>query len=136
MKLVVDANVFFSSMLRKGLTRKLFFNPETKLFAPEFLLQEILKYEKELLKKYSGRREEFYKLFKLLVKQINFVPDKYLKPYLPAASSLSNGSKDWLYLACALYADAVIWTRDKEFQKQKRVKIKTTVQLAKELGSL
>ena len=112
------------------------FNPQAELIAPEFLLQEALKYEGELLKKYSGKREEFYKFFKTIIKQIRFVPDKDLKPYLPAAASLSTDSKDWLYLACALHSNATIWTHDKEFQKQKRVKIKTTTELGKELGQL
>ena len=136
MKLVVDANVLFSALLRKGLTRHLWFHPEMQLFAPEFILNEALSHNAELLKKYGGTREEFLRLFECLAGQVSLVSDSDLKPYLPAASTLSQDSKDWLYLACALYANAAIWSQDKDFQGQARVEIKTTIELANEIGLL
>ncbi len=67
---------------------------------------------------------------------MRLISDSDLAPYLPAASTLSQDSKDWLYLACALYANAAIWSQDKDFQGQTRVEIKTTIQLANEIGPL
>ncbi|MFA6049052.1 MAG: PIN domain-containing protein [Candidatus Micrarchaeia archaeon] len=136
MKLVADANVLFSALLRKGMTRRLWFHPEARLYAPEFLMQEAAGHQSELLKKYAGTREEVLRMLGLLARQVELVPDSKLLPYLPAATALSSDSKDWLYLACALHVDAAIWTHDKEFQRQKRVKIKTTQELAEELGLL
>ena len=133
LKLVADANVLFSALLRSGATRRLWFNPENRLFAPRFLVQEALSKRGELLKKYSGSSEEFDRLQSLHLRQVTLISDEELLPFLPAAASLSSDPKDWLYLACALYKDAGIWTHDKEFQKQARIKIYSTESLMEEL---
>ncbi len=64
------------------------------------------------------------------------VSDEELMPYLPAAASLSTDSKDWMYLACALKEDSILWSQDKEFKRQTRVPVKTTEELAREAGKL
>jgi len=136
MKLVADANVMFSALLRGGLTRRLWFHPALELSAPAFIIREFLKHRAELLTKYSGSGEEFERLQKLLLSQVRLVADEELQPYLPAASSLSGDAKDWLYLACALHQNAAIWSNDRDFGMQKRVEIKTTKKLAGEIGLL
>lgn len=129
MKVTVDANIFFSALLRKSTTRKIWFNPEIQLYAPGFLLQEFRKHEKFLNSKYSGTGEEFSELSEKLLAQIIFVSDSELKPFLPAAAFLIKDEKDWLYLACALKENTIIWSNDKGFQKQARVKVKTTAEM-------
>jgi predicted nucleic acid-binding protein len=57
-----------------------------------------------------------------------------LRPYIPDASELSEDPDDWLYLACALRENAAIWTHDKDFSGQLRVRILSTKELAEELG--
>ncbi|MDP2717958.1 MAG: PIN domain-containing protein, partial [Candidatus Micrarchaeota archaeon] len=52
MKLVVDANVLFSALIKDGLTRRVWFSPELELLAPEHLLLEFEKYRAFLRKKY------------------------------------------------------------------------------------
>ncbi|MBI5036080.1 PIN domain-containing protein [Candidatus Micrarchaeota archaeon] len=136
MKIVADANVLFSGLLRDGVTRQLWFNPKLELYAPAFILVEFREYKDELLPKYGGTEEKFDRLSKLLLKVLNIVPDEELEPFLPAASSLSTDPKDLLYLACALKEDAAIWSQDKEFGKQKRVRVLTMQELARDSGSL
>ncbi len=80
-----------------------------------------------------------YELLRMIQKvfvQITFVPDKGLKPFLHAAASLIADPKDWLYLACALYEDTIIWSNDTDFSPQKRVKVVTTKELLASAGSL
>jgi predicted nucleic acid-binding protein len=79
---------------------------------------------------------EFNQLLELTTSQLILVSDAELKPYLPAAASLINDSKDWLYLACALKENAILWSNDKEFKKQTRIKTKTTEEMMKETGQL
>lgn len=45
MKLVVDANILFSCLIKEGKTIELFLNPFLKLYAPEFILREFEKYK-------------------------------------------------------------------------------------------
>jgi len=51
MKLVIDANILFAALIKKGLTFKLIINPRIELFAPSFLKDEFNKYEKLILNK-------------------------------------------------------------------------------------
>ncbi|MDD5163225.1 MAG: PIN domain-containing protein [Candidatus ainarchaeum sp.] len=136
MKATVDANVFFSALLKKGETRRIWFNPEIELYAPAFILAEFRKYSGYLMKKSSLAEEDFFALAEKLFLQVSFVDDKELKPFLPAAASLSEDLKDWLYLACALKEDTIIWSEDKEFKKQNRVRVLTIQEMLKEFGGL
>lgn len=136
MKVTVDANILFSALLRKGVTRKIWFLPEIELFAPEFLLIEFIKYGLFLQKKFNGTEGEFKLLSQKLLSQVQFISDHQLKPFLLAAASLSRDSKDWLYLACALMEDTIIWSNDKGFKAQNRIRIFTTDEIKEELGML
>ena len=136
MKLVVDANILFSAIIRNGMTRRLWFHPSASLSAPAFLLEEARRHRNEILAKFGGTEEEFDRLLALLAGQLVLVPDERLKPYLPAAASLSKDSKDWLYLACALCEDAELWSHDKGFLAQRRVRVFSSAELAGMLGEL
>lgn len=129
MKATVDANILFACLIKGNLTRKLWFNPELHLFAPSFIIDEFLKYRKEIEKKSRLPEDEFNRLLGLVLSQITLVPDSELKPFIPAAASLTKDDKDWLYLACALKENTIIWSNDKEFKRQKRVETKTTAEM-------
>ena len=64
------------------------------------------------------------------------MPDKDLKPFLNAAANLIADPKDWLYIACALHEDTVIWSNDNDFGSQKRIRILKTKELVSIVGSL
>ena len=136
MKVVVDANILFSALLKEGLTRRIWFHPDVQLCAPTHLIREFMKHRQTLRNRYSGSDEGFEKRVSLLLSHIKLIDDAGLKPYLPAASVLSQDAKDWLYLACALSVDATIWSHDKDFGAQSRVRIVSTEQLAEEFGML
>ena len=78
--------------------------------------------------------EEFDTILEKLRAELIVVADFELQPYLPAATSLAQDSKDWLYLACALKENTLIWSQDKGFKSQTRVPVKNTAELAQELG--
>jgi len=136
MKVTVDANILFSALLKSGATRKLWFGPEIELHAPGFLLKEFKKYSGYLKGKFAGSEEEFQLLCNKTISQILFIEDSELLPFLPAAASLIKDPKDWLYLACALKEDTIIWSEDKGFKKQNRVKTLATKEMIKEFGRL
>ena len=136
MKITADANILFSALIKEGLTRKIWFNPEIELISPKFLLVEFKKYAHYLKKKSGLNETEFGLLSEKLLSQIRFIEDQELKPYLPAAASLSTDPKDWLYIACALKEDTIIWSQDKELKNQQRIKTLSTQEMQKEIGLL
>ena len=136
MKAIVDANILFSSIVKNKDSRKVWFNPDLELSAPEFILAEMVKY-RALLEKKSGKNSaDFERLLAIILGNVEIIPDYELKPYLPAAESLVNDPKDFLYLACAIKENALLWSNDKELKKQGRVKVLNTQEMIKEFGSL
>ncbi len=135
MQLAIDANIYFAALLRNNLTRKLVFDERLNLYAPRFILNEFDKYKKELQNRTKINQQEFNKLAALILKKIQFVPEEQLRPFLPAAITLTIDPKDTTYLACALAVNADLWTHDKALN-QNRVKTWNTTQLAKHLGYL
>ncbi|MBI5224609.1 hypothetical protein HY989_01950 [Candidatus Micrarchaeota archaeon] len=136
MRLVVDANILFSAILKFGLTRKVWFNSDLELISPNYLLLEFSKYRPHLIGRYEFFEEEFDQLVSKLTDRIGFVEDSMLKPYLPAAESLIADEKDQYYIALALKTNSAIWSNDKALKAQRRVKVYTTEELALEFGSL
>lgn len=135
MKATVDANILFSALLKSGGTRKAWFDYRLELLAPEFLLVEFEKYSSRLRQK-SNKKGDFDRIYMLLISRVKLIEDKELAPYLPAAASLISDDKDWLYLACALKEDTIVWSNDQGFKAQNRVKSYTTEELLKQLETL
>lgn len=133
MKLVADANVLFSALIRDGTTRRLWFEPNISLYAPAMIVVELIKYRPCIDAKNSGETQALELLVEKALSKLSIVGEESLKPYLPAAASLITDSKNWLYLACALKENAAIWSNDKHFKAQKRVQVKTTSELLKEV---
>ena len=136
MKITVDANVLFACLIKDSATRKLFFNPALSLFSPEFIVGEFARHLVKVRKKSGLRDEELYRLVDKVIGQLVLVPDKDLKPFLPAAASLVDDPKDWLYIACALYKNTIIRSHDLDSGTQKRVRIISTKELMSIIGSL
>ncbi len=136
MRVTVDANILFAALLKSGTTRELWFGPEIELYAPHFLLKEFKKYANYLKGKFVGSEEEFQTLYNKITAQVFLIEDSELKPFLPAAASLIKDPDDWLYLACALKEDTIVWSEDKGFKTQNRIKTLTTKEMIKEFGRL
>lgn len=136
MKIVADANAFFSCLIKDGLSRRIWFEPEVELFAPEFIRVEFTKYRTYLEEKYSGRLETFDPLVSTLLAHADLLSDDLLTPFLPAARTLVSDPKDWFYVAAALKVDAGIWTSDPHFSGQNRIPVFNSKQLASQLGLL
>ncbi len=136
MRVTVDANVLFACLIKDSTTRRMFFNPALSLFAPEFIVDEFARYLVEVRKKSGLSDEELYQLVDKVLGQLVLVPDKNLKPFLPAAASIVEDPKDWLYISCALYENTIIWSHDRDFGTQKRIRIISTKELIGIIGSL
>lgn len=136
MKVTVDANILFAALLRDGITRHLWFRRDLNLFAPGYELEELRKYETELRGKFRGTDAEFTGLQNRVLAPVRFVSDSELAPFIPAAQALISDDKDWLYLACALKEDTIIWSQDRHFREQKRIRVHTTAELMAQIGGL
>lgn len=136
MKVSVDANILFACLVRNSETRRLWFNSDFSLYAPQFIIYEFLNHQKEMLGKSRNTPAEFEELLEKVLVQLTLVSDEELKPYILPVSTLGVEEKDWVYFACALKENSILWSQDAEFKKQKRIIVKNTKELLEEFGGI
>ena len=140
MKLVIDANELFSAIISKGRgkqTKKidLLFSEKVELFAPSKLLTELEKNAQDIKAKSRFADEDFEMFIELVKLRILFInSDDISDEILKVAKELSPHSKDFLYFAVALKLACPIWSGEKSFKEQSRVKVYNTKDLVNELG--
>lgn len=93
MRITVNANILFVALLRKGMTRDLWFNADFELYSPKYILEEFISYQPDLFKRFGKSKEDFEILYKRLLSQIIFIEDENLVPYLPIAGRLQKTQK-------------------------------------------
>jgi len=129
MDLIIDANILFAALIKKGLTSEILF--KNKLYAPEFIFIEFEKYKKELLAKTERTEQEFNELFELFQRNIVLIPAEEMMQFIEKAELISPDKNDSMYFALAMKLNCAIWSNDKELKKQKEIKIYSTEDLIK-----
>ena len=123
MKLVVDANVFFSFFKKGSAVKKLILDPDLEynleLFAPELMPEEVGRHCDEICSKFSIKHEDFKVMLMSLELFIKIAEKDSFKKSMPAAQEiLKDNIKDVPYAALALRlkeegAGVSIWSNDK-----------------------
>src|SRR3989344_1779740 len=132
MYIVVDSNIFFSALLKEGITRKLIIESNEKLIIPEYFFNEVKEHEKEIISKTELNFNEYTELSGLLLKHINVISNEVILPYREEAIEIVKNIDidDALFVATALaFKDAIIWSNDKKLKKQNRIKIISTSEM-------
>jgi len=129
MKLVVDANILFSALIKDSLTAEIISNGKIELFAPEFLFQEFEKYSGIILRKTSRTRKDFSKAVEAIKETLTIIPQEDFQEYIAEAKKICPDPQDTIYFALALKLKCPIWSNDKELKKQELVKIHSTHEL-------
>jgi predicted nucleic acid-binding protein len=131
MILIVDANIFFSALISKGKTFRIFaINSVTETFellTPEFLMEEIEEHKKEILSKSKLSPLEIEKALKLLQREIKFISPSAFSEFLEEAREISPPD-DFPYVALALKIKSLglkvaIWSNDKGLKEGLKDKI-------------
>ena len=139
MELVIDAAILFSFFISESFTRSFFkslYSKGIRLFAPDFLLNELLSLKERICEFCEINEEEFVTSFILLCEVINIVPKSEYEKFLPEAEKLlPEHLKDTPYFALALKLGISIWSNEKRFEEQSKVKTFSTHKL-KELLEL
>jgi len=123
MKIVIDANIIFSALIKGNPVYIKILN-NVDAYAPDFILIELEKYEKRILKKTSNKqrmKEIIYKIFK----KVSIIPKIGLtKANIKKAYNLCKDvdEKDTPYVALTLELDAYLWTNDKKLADKLREK--------------
>jgi len=128
---VVDTNVMFSFFWKGSMVKKLLMDQDVLLFAPEFALEEINKYEKEIIRKAKITKKEFNFLREELAIAIEFIPLKDYNNYLKKSLDFSPDENDVDFFALALKLKIPLWSNDKLLKKQNVVRVLETKDVLK-----
>jgi predicted nucleic acid-binding protein len=131
-QLIPDANILFSFFKLDSIRRNAFkelLKKECNFICPSYTLKELLN-DKEKIKKYAGIDEfEFSYLIQLLNKELNIISIEKYKDFLLKAEEISPHKKDNAYFALALSLGIQIWSDEKLFQNQSKIKVYPTEEL-------
>jgi predicted nucleic acid-binding protein len=133
-KLVVDTSILFAALLRRSTVRKLLLNPLFEFYVPEFCIEEMEKHVEEIVDRSGLSVENLYLLLGVLLASIQVVPaEKILEKYKEAERIIGKIDKDDVpFIALALsFPNDGIWSEDKHFLEQNKVKIWRTRDLLK-----
>ncbi len=134
MHIVIDANILIAALLKDSKMRELMVNSPHKLLVPEIHFQEIEEHKKELLKKSGLTGEEFDVLLMKLSDYFTIIKTEKILPFLEEAENIIGkiDKDDVSIIASSLvYGSCPIWSDDKHFQQQKKIKIWKTEDIIK-----
>jgi len=130
MELVVDANVIISALISSsGKTAEMLFSDKLKLYAPEYLLEEIGKHGKYILEKSGLSPEEMNMLLSLISSNIELISFLDFKKFIKQASKICPDENDTEYFALALKIKCDIWSNDEKLKEQDKINVYSTKEL-------
>jgi predicted nucleic acid-binding protein len=135
-ELIVDAGIIFTGLTGTGVTKALLFSRDLKLFAPEYLFDELKEHFSRIKLLSSLSSSEVDSLISKLRGRINIVEKSKFESFLDEADKLISDPDDTEYLALSFSLDnCPIWSEDQHFKRQSLVKIFTTKELVEFLKS-
>lgn len=133
MDLVVDANILFAGLIKESTTATLLFDTRLKLYCPEFILEEFMKYAIVIQQKLKRKPGEFVTIMHQLNDIIMVIPEEMYESFMEEARSISPDEKDAPYFALALKLHCGIWSQDGALEHQERVRIYSTKKIVEYL---
>ena len=130
MKLVVDANVLFSALIKDSFTRKMFFDERLEIYAPQYLFEEFEEHREEIMQKTHRSEADFWEVMGILKSRISVIPVSEFEKFMEKAKKASPDNDDAIYFAAAFAIDGAIWSNDARLKSQKAVKVLSTAEVA------
>ncbi len=131
MRLVIDTNIIISALIKNSVSRKLILDKRLEFCSPDFILVEIKKYKTEIVQRSCLNKKEIEILLSIILNKIEVKYKEEYEKYLTKAEQLIKDIKDVSFLAVALSENCSIWSDDKHFDKQNKIKIYKTKDLVK-----
>jgi len=132
MRLIIDANRLMAGLLKDSVSRQIIHNDKFKFYSPDFVLEEIKKHKKYLIKKSKTTEDGFEILLSMLRSRISLITYEDMESEFDVAEKIMEpiDIKDTPYLATGLYIRADgIWSQDKGFLLQDKLRVYTTNEL-------
>ena len=132
MKIIVDVNVVLSALIRDSATRKIILRSGSSMYFPEPSIHKIRKYQDYILKKSGLEEKDYVHILATLFKHIRIIPSEDIERNWNRAKKIMEhiDKEDVVFVSAALsLSDSVIWSDDRHFEKQDKVKVFKTKDL-------
>lgn len=137
MILIVDTNRIIAALIKDSYSRKIILSDKFELITVNFSKQEISKYKDHILQKAKISEQEFEILFKIIFSKIKVLNDILVEEFMEEAKGIMDkiDPNDAPFIAGALSIENNgVWSDDPDFEKQNKIKIWKTKDLAQFLG--
>ena len=138
MKIVIDTNILISALIKDSIKRKVVVESGWKFYYPEISLHEIRKHRGLILRKSGLNEDEYLQILNRLMKYVILVPEEQIRPKLEEENKLLGNidPADVVFLATALSIDSsILWSDDKDFDRQNTVRNLKTKEILTLLSS-
>ena len=128
-----------AGLIRDSTSREILLNPNFEFYTPDFLLSEIKNHKDLIMKKGDLSERRFNTIFELLIDRINILPKSDIMDHIAEAKQIIGDidRDDVTFIALALaIPNSGIWTEDKHFKKQNRIKIWSTKEILELLNTI
>jgi len=135
-KLIVDTSVLIAALMKKSTVRELLLNPLFEFYVPEYCIEEIERHVGEISERSGLSVENVYLLLGVLLASVQVVPAERFSKRIKEAEKIMDkiDMDDVPFIALALsFPNDGVWTEDRHFLKQRRVKVWRTRDLLKML---
>lgn len=124
MRIIVDSNRLISALIKKGVSRKILSSKNIDFYSIDYVMGEVDKYRDIIEKKSKMSKEEVDTLFSMVMENIDIVSEEEVKANMKEAKKIMDDidPKDTPFIAAALAISSDIWSHDKHFEKQNKVK--------------
>ena len=134
MELVVDANRIIAALIKDSQSRSIIVSRRFRLHTIEFGVKEVEKYKNLIKKKACINEQQFSFLMNRLLSKIRVYSEKEIseKSAMQALELMEKIDIDDVpFIALSLELNKPIWSDDKHFKQQKKIRVYTTKELAK-----
>jgi predicted nucleic acid-binding protein len=132
MRFVVDTNRIIASLVRDSASRKILLSEKFEFLTVGVARSEIEEHRKELLEKAKLTDKQLDTILAMLFKRIFVVSDVVIEKKMRQAKKIMDtidpSDTPFIAVALAMENDG-IWSDDKHFSKQKRIKVWKTKDL-------
>lgn len=134
MRLIVDTNIILSALIKDSTTRYIITHIDAELITIGFSEKEISKYKAMILKKANINEFEFEAILRELKEQLIILDDRIIQKNMIEARKIMDtiDQDDTPFIAASLATNSDIWSDDKHFERQNKVKVWKTKDLEKE----
>lgn len=137
MIIIIDTNILISALIRDSTVRQILINSGLRFYYPEASFHEVRKHKDMILEKSGLGDAEFERILGKILEYVALVPTENIHEHLKEARAVMGhiDPKDVAFLAAALsYEPSVIWSDDRDFERQDRIRFIKSAQFVKLLS--